>query len=323
MPRQARLDAPGSLHHVIVRGIERRKIVKDNEDRKKFVSRLGQIATDTKTAVYAWSLMSNHAHILLRSGPGGISGFMRRFLTGYAISYNKRHHRHGHLFQNRYKSIICDENTYFAELVRYIHLNPLRAAVVKTLTELDQYLYSGHSVIIGLMNHEWQDKKYVLQWFGRTEKEAVKQYREFVKAGINEGKRPDLVGGGLIRSRGGWAEVISMRRRGERKLSDERILGNGSFVERILEEADEPVKRQMRPEEEKKKIAEIIQNICKKKGVKIQEVKAGGRRIDVSHARVEIALTLVRDYGISFSEVARNVGVTTSGIFRILNRNNN
>ncbi len=185
---------------------------------------------------------------------------------------------------------------------------------MKTLTELDQYLYRGHSVIIGLMNHEWQDKKYVLRWFGRTEKEAVKQYREFVKAGINEGKRPDLVGGGLIRTMGGWSEVISMRRRSERKLSDERILGNGSFVERILEEADEPVKRQMRSEEEKKKIAEIIQNICKKKGVKIQEVKAGGRRIDVSHARAEIALTLVRDYGISFSEVARNVGVTTSGI---------
>jgi len=93
--------------------------------------------------------MTNHAHILLRSGTEGLSKFMRRFLTGYAITYNLRHNRLGHLFQNRYKSIICDEDTYFAELVRYIHLNPLRSGMVATLAELDRYRYCGHSVIVG------------------------------------------------------------------------------------------------------------------------------------------------------------------------------
>ena len=130
MPRRARLDAPGTLHHVMVRGIEGRRIVNDAADRKNFVKRIGELSVDTPTAIYAWALMPNHAHILLRSSETGISGFMRRLLTGYAISYNRRHRRCGHLFQNRLKSIVCDEDACFTELARYIHLNPIRAGLV-------------------------------------------------------------------------------------------------------------------------------------------------------------------------------------------------
>ncbi|MFC1869319.1 transposase [Thermodesulfobacteriota bacterium] len=99
MPRRARLDAPGTLHHVMVRGIERSKIVDDDADRENLVSRLGTLAADTQTTIYAWALMSNHAHILLRSSTVGLSNFMRRFLTGYAISYNRRHRRWGISFR--------------------------------------------------------------------------------------------------------------------------------------------------------------------------------------------------------------------------------
>ena len=122
MPRQARLDSPGTLHHVMIRGIEKKRIVVDEQDRKDFVRRLGLLAVETKTAVYAWALMSNHAHLLVCSGTAGLAKFMRRFLTGYAVSYNLRHHRHGHLFQNRYKSMVCDGDSYFTELVRYLRL---------------------------------------------------------------------------------------------------------------------------------------------------------------------------------------------------------
>lgn len=117
MPRQARLDVHGTLHHVIIRGIEKRQIVDDDYERKNFIARLGRIAVETDTIIYAWSLMTNHAHILLRSSQFGLSRYMRRLLTGYAISYNQRHKRHGYLFQNRYKSIVCDEESYFLELV--------------------------------------------------------------------------------------------------------------------------------------------------------------------------------------------------------------
>ena len=105
MPRKARLDAPGTLHHVIVRGIEKRRIVYDVADRKNFINRLGELSPGTKTSIYAWALMTNHSHILLRSSKTGLSGFMGRLLTGYAVSYNRRHHRWGYLFQNRYKCL--------------------------------------------------------------------------------------------------------------------------------------------------------------------------------------------------------------------------
>ena len=131
MPRQARLDSPGTLYHVMIRGIEKKRIVLDEQDRKDFVRRLGLLAVETKTAVYAWALMSNHAHLLVCSGTAGLAKFMRRLLTGYAVSYNLRHRRHGHLFQNRYKSMVCDGDSYFTELVRYIHLNPLRVELVR------------------------------------------------------------------------------------------------------------------------------------------------------------------------------------------------
>jgi REP element-mobilizing transposase RayT len=133
MPRQARLDAPGTLHHVMIRGIEKGKIVDDRQDRQTFLDYMGQTALENDVKIYAFALMTNHAHILLKSGKAGISKYMRRFLTRYAMAYNRRHQRHGYLFQNRYKSIICEEDAYFQELVRYIHLNPLRANLVHSL----------------------------------------------------------------------------------------------------------------------------------------------------------------------------------------------
>ena len=213
MPRQARLDSPGTLHHVIVRGIEKRDIVNDKYDRKRMVSRLGDLAEETKTSVYAWVLMSNHMHILLKSGPAGLSRFMRRLLTGYAVTYNIRHKRHGHVFQNRYKSIICDEDVYFQELVRYIHLNPLRAKMVKSMSELDRYPWCGHRVIMGKRKAEWQDADYVLSWFGQDISTGRKGYRRYLQDGIDEGHREDLVGGGLIRTMGGWSQILTLRKR--------------------------------------------------------------------------------------------------------------
>ena len=107
MPRLARLDAPGVIHHVIIRGIERRKIFRDNKDRNDMIDRLTDLLPATKTSCYAWAFLPNNAHFLFRSGGRGLSTFMRRLLTGYAMRFNRRHRRHGQLFQNRYKSIIC------------------------------------------------------------------------------------------------------------------------------------------------------------------------------------------------------------------------
>ena len=159
MPRQARLDAPGVLQHVTARGIERRKIFWDDKDRSSFLERLAVILDETQTQCYAWALIPNHFHLLLRTGPTPLSTVMRRLMTGYAVTFNIRHRRSGHLFQNRYKSVICKEDSYLLELIRYIHLNPLRAGIVKDLKELDKYTWTGHSAILGRCRNSLIPKK--------------------------------------------------------------------------------------------------------------------------------------------------------------------
>lgn len=320
MPRQARLDSPGTLHHVIVRGIEKKDIVDDTNDRVSMITRLGNLAEETGTDVYAWTLMSNHMHILLKSGNQGLSQFMRRLLTGFAITYNIRHKRHGHLFQNRYKSIVCDEDAYFQELVRYIHLNPLRAGIVKNMSSLENYLWCGHSAIMGKRKREWQDINYVLSWFGKNKKNAKKNYRNYVQDGISEGRRYDLVGGGLIRTLGGWSQVISSRKSNDDILCDDRILGKNKFVERIISEAGNRLKCQVSINERVIEANKKVREICKEKNVNIAELKGGSRRGEFSVIRANLAKILTGDYGLSLAETARQLGVTTSAISRIFRR---
>ena len=320
MPRKARLDSPGTLHHVIIRGIERRKIVNDKTDRQDFVSRLGQIALDTETSVFAWSLMTNHAHILLRSGLSGLSTYMRIFLTGYAVSYNRRHRRYGHLFQNRFKSIIVEEDSYFQELVRYIHLNPLRAQMTDSLAELDRYPWCGHSVVLGRLSNDWQDTEYVLKWFGKKAGEAKRAYRQFVKNGIAQGHRSDLVGGGLIRSQGGWLAVQKMRREGVREKSDERILGSGNFVQHLLQQSDEVRREQFSGRETLQQAIELIEGLCKDEGIDTKALRAGSRRQNISKVRARLVEKLVEEFGLSLAEVGRQLGVSTSAVAKTLSR---
>lgn len=318
MPRQARLDSPGTLHHVIIRGIEKKPIIKDDSDRTNFVGRLGRLASESKSLIYAWALMTNHAHILMRSGPKGLPHFMRRLLTGYAIAFNKRHQRHGHLFQNRYKSIICDEDTYFMELVRYIHLNPLRGNLVKDLTSLDRYPWCGHASLMGFKKHPWHPIDDVLSWFGKSEGTARRAYRDFVKEGIPMGRRPELVGGGLMRSQGGWSQVMSMHKRKVRELSDERILGPGDFVERIIEEAERNFQRSFKNNLSVNHLETLVLKACKMSDIHIDELRSGGRRRKVSKVRAKLASDLVQKHGVSLAETARHLGVSTPAIWNLL-----
>src|SRR4030066_96434 len=176
MPRQARLDIPAAPHHIMVRGTKKADIFDDGQDKTRFLERLGDLVTEGQCRVYAWILMSNHVHILFKSGNNGISAVMRKLLTWYAQYYNRRHKRTGHLFENRYKSILCDEDNYLLALVRYIHLNPLRAGIVKTIEELNRHPWSGHRTIIGKATHSWMDVEYVLAQLGNSRRKALHEY---------------------------------------------------------------------------------------------------------------------------------------------------
>jgi len=314
MPRKARLDVPGTLHHVMVRGIEKSKIFRDEEDRKAFVDRISTLVKESGTRILAWSLLDNHLHLLIVSGSSGLSTFMRRLLTGYASGFNRRHRRFGHLFQNRYKSIICDLDPYLLELVRYIHINPLRAGLVKNLEELENYPWCGHGILTGRLKSDWQEKDFVLGFFGPKRGKAIRAYREFVEAGKGLGPRPDLVGGGLIRSMGGWSKVLTLRRKGESDAYDERILGDGDFVQAILKEADQKLVRQIRLRKQTGPLAKIIIERCREAGINEVELRAGSQRRAVSKLRRELCFYLNRELGIPMAEIARQVGIGATGV---------
>jgi REP element-mobilizing transposase RayT len=320
MPRKARIDAPGALHHIIVRGIERRKIFYDNADRDNFLERLEVVLTETTTPCFAWTLIPNHLHLLLRTGSTPIATVMRRLLTGYAVTFNRRHWRHGQLFQNRYKSILCQEDLYLLELVRYIHLNPLRARIVKKLEELDKYPYCGHSVVMGKMKREWQDTDYILRFYNSKCLTARRRYREYVKKGLGDGRRPELVGGGLVRSAGGWSVVKAMRRGFERMKGDERILGEGDFVEAVLKAAQENLDRKSRLEAAGYGFDWLVGRVARRLGIEPKDVLAPGKYAQNVKARSLLCYWGTRELGMTTIDLARRLNLAQPTVSQAVTR---
>jgi REP element-mobilizing transposase RayT len=320
MPRRARLDVPGTLHHVICRGIERQAIVRDDTDRAALVERLGDILGATGTTCYAWAVLPNHIHLLLRTGDVPLATIMRRLLTGYAGTFNRRHDRHGYLFQNRYKSILVQEEPYLLELVRYLHLNPLRAAVVKDLRALDRYPWTGHSALMGHIARPWQDVGEVLGRFGARRAAARMAYRAFVANGLAQGRRPELTGGGLVRSAGGWKALTARRRQGDRLHGDERILGDSDFVATALGTAGERLERRHELRVRGRDFDWLLRRIAAAAGLRFVELLTPSKSPPCVEHRSILCYWAVRELGLPGSVVAGKLGLTQSAISRSVAR---
>ncbi|MBI2456837.1 MAG: transposase [candidate division NC10 bacterium] len=320
MPRQSRLDAPGALHHVICRGIEGQPVFRDDTDREGFVARLEAVLTATRTVCYAWALLPNHVHLLLQSGAVPLPTVMRRLLTGYAVTFNRRHRRHGYVFQNRYKSILCQEEPYFLELVRYIHLNPLRAKMVAGLPALDRYAYVGHSRLVGKVESPWQNTAVVLARFGSRITTARQRYRAFVAEGIALGRRPELTGGGLVRSAGGWRALSVRRRQGQRVKGDERILGERAFVEGVLDAAQERRDRRDHLRARGVDFERLLHLVASCFDLTPEEVRAPSKQPRRVQARSLLCYWAVQELGLSGTTVAATLGATQSAVSRAVRR---
>jgi putative transposase len=316
MPRGPRLDAPGVLHHVMARGIERSLIFRDVADREAFLRRLGEVVAEADLDVFAWALLPNHFHLLLRTAGTPLPAAMRCLLSGHATWFNRRHERVGHLFQNRFKSVVCEEDPYFLELVRYIHLNPLRAGIVSSIKELEGYPYAGHSAVLGTIRRGWHRTAAVLRSFGGDELRAIEAYRRFVAAAAELGTRPELAGGGLIRSAGGWAAVRELRKGRECFAHDERVLGGPDFVEalrRTKATYRTNVGRGLR-------IQEIVALVCRSLSLDGERLLEGGRPRAISRAREGIAFLWIAHFGRSGHEAAAVLGISPTSAYRCAQR---
>ena len=309
MPRRARIDAPGAVHHIIARGIERGKIFRDDEDRDDFITRLGDLIAETRTQCFAWALTPNHFHLLLKTGSVPIATVMRRLLTGYVMGHNRRHFRSGRLFQNRYKSILCQQDAYLKELVRYIHLNPVRANLVENIEGLDRYRFAGHCYIMGKRKNSWQSTDEVLACFADKRGLARRRYRKFLVQGIDSGSQPDLVGGGLVRSAGGWSAVRSMRKAGIFQKSDERILGDGDFVDSVLSDAQEAKNNRYLLAARGIGLGDIIRVTADLLSVDRESIIGPSKERAVVKARSLICYWAVHELGMSMTDVAYRLKV--------------
>lgn len=317
MPRHARLDAPGALHHVIGRGIEGSLIFRADGDREDFVDRIADLWRDGALRIYAWALLPNHFHLLVRTARQPLAKSMRRLLTGYVVNFNRRHRRFGHLFQNRYKSIICEDEPYLLELTRYIHLNPLRAGLVQDLEGLRNFPWCGHSALAGPFSREWQDVGEILARFEAHTREAIRRYESFVSDGVARGRRPELVGGGLIRSAGGWAHVAALRSRRMQSAGDERVLGGGEFVEQLIREAEDRVRETLRLHRKAPKLDALVAIVARQSGISGAELRSGSKVRRISSARKLFCQIAVKHFGHAGAEVARFLGVETSAVNRL------
>lgn len=313
MPRGVRLDAPGALHHVIARGIERRDIYVDDHDRSDFLERLASIVDRGRCDVFAWCLLSSHFNLLIRTGPVPLSSCMLRLLTGYAARFNRRHHRCGHLFQNRFRSTLVDQDAYLVELVRYIHLNPVVAGMV-ALDDLNRYPWTGHSVLLGHLTYNWQQTGFVLAHFGPKVGAARKNYVKFVRDGWLRKSRHDLDGGGLRRSARGWGALDKLYRGRERWACDERVLGDGDFVGRVLDlvEGTHPIP----VADPQLVLSELIDRVAGRVRLAAGDVVGNSKVPRAVFARALVSCIAVRHFGLSRVVVARRLSVSTQSVLR-------
>ena len=311
MPRQARIDIPGQLYHVMSRGIERGCIFLDEEDYEDFRERFAVWLNKAEAKCLAWCLMPNHFHFLVLRGARPLSEMMHRAMTGYAINFNLRHRRAGHLFQNRYKAIICDLEEYLLELVPYIHLNPLRARLVKDLAGLESYKWCGHAAVITGVPDEILDRNELLPHFGATEIRAAQNYSVVMAEKARSAGR-DLSGGGLLRSAGGERTLLQAFRGGEKVFSDQRILGGSGFVEAVLKAAGEAM------EKEKKSRAEVLAAVEKMTGVAREDLFRHTHERGPAHARAVYCYLCATEAGASGSELTRELGMSTGAVSKLV-----
>ena len=321
MPRKGRLHISGGCYHVFGRGLERRYIFHETSDKEDFLSRLGRCLFRSQAQCLAWAIMSDHYHLLIRVGPQPLSKLMGSLLGGYGGSYNRRHGRVGYVFQNRFRSILCEEDSYLLELIRYIHLNPMTAGMVDELSQLDRYPWTGHSGIVAKKNRYcWHLVDEVLSLFGDKRGAAKSAYRQFIKDGISGQNHELYSGGGLIRSNGGWEAISKFRSEHLHCIGDERILGSSHFVEVALFEDELRVEKRTLREQQGWNFDKLVGCICDYFELPEQSIETKARKNKLALVKSLICYWAVEELGLSLTEIGKRLTISQQSVSKWVNQ---
>ncbi len=276
MARKPRIHFPGALYHVIARGNQKQKIFLDVQDYKTYLSYLSEYKTKYDFQLYAYALMKNHVHLLVEVQQTPLSKIMQVVQFRYTKYFNKQYKKVGHLFQGRFKAILCDKDQYLLELVRYIHLNPVRAKIVD---DPQKYSWTSHSIYLGDEQSKIVDKKFVLSQFCKNKKKAQWEYRQFISSAINSGHQNKFY-----------------------QVKDQTFLGEDEFVDQI-----EVEKHNYDPIIFDIPIEEIVFEVLQAIGIKREDMYSSSRNRNGAYGRglvgylaKKLSGYMIKDIGIHF-----------------------
>jgi hypothetical protein len=294
------------MHYVTVQGLEQRAIFPGDDERADFLRRLARLLPETQTACAAWCLLPNDVHLALRSGPRGLAHVMRRLLTGYAASFNRRHGRVGHVFQSRYHSSVCEEGPYLTALVRFIHLYPLRAGIASSLTALAEYPWCGHGALLGRTDHPWQATNEVLAHFAEQTESARRAYETFVSEGLDRDGQP--------RPRTETAERLAARAIGEAipessgNVASQDVWGSPAFAAGLRARLKHDA---VRPAAD---CRAVVAALCRALGLSPQALASGRRTRPLSNGRAVVAYVARTRFRIPCAELAAVLGTSPPAV---------
>jgi len=292
MARRPRIEFEGAFYHVITRGNQRQKIFKDEEDLEKYLTILASYKERYKYFLYAYVLMSNHVHLLIETRVIPLSKIIQGINQSYTMYFNRKYRTVGHLFQGRYRGIICDKDAYLLSLIKYIHLNPLRARIVK---KPEGYKWSSHRSYSYSENNEgvFVDTDQVLRMFSEYKAQARKLYRAYINDSVRIKKE----------------EIYN--------TVDQRILGEEGFVEKVGESIEEEIeRRKKRHEYSLQEIAKAVEQIS---GITLKQLREKSKDKKVLTYRKLVSL-IAKEYEYRGKEIAKYLQKDPSVITRYLKK---
>ena len=288
MARKPRVEFEGAFYHVIVRGNQRQKIFRDDRDRVYYLKRVEHYRNRYGFIVYAYVLMWNHVHLLLETSTTPLSKILQGVQFTYTQYYNRQYRTVGHLFQGRYKAILCDRDAYLLELVRYIHLNPAR---LKTPENLATYRWSSHHAYLGKKGPVAIDTALVLEHFGNGPAQAAKAYARFIAEGQKLGHDETYY-----------------------QTVDQRFLGDEKFIERVLERTPHA---EIRPGRGRLRFEKLLQAIAKVSGRRAEDLTAAGRHRVLTKSRAQLAYLSRVWCSMRATDIARRLNRDASMVSRL------
>jgi putative transposase len=305
MPRKSRLNVPGAVYHVMARCLGHVRLFPDDEDREFFLSLLGRYLERTGTQCYAWAVMDTHYHLVLRLSDRELWELMKPLNMHYAHYHRQRSGRRGPLFMDRFKSIATQDQKYVQELVRYVHLNPVRAGVCKDIDDLNAYRWTGHSVLMGKSRRAFQNTEAVLRCFGVTVVEARKRYREFLKEGITSDTSADTLIDLVRKSNAG--------KEGGRSVSC-WVIGDQEFVKKALFSSETRRLRISRFERDGRCLEHLAETISGKFGIDMSALRIRHRGTKCSDARKGFAYAAAKEYHTPLGIIAEYLDVGRTAV---------